>query len=133
MQNNLKLDRRSFLKSTLLCSFTLASLSAPDAMLADVTKPEKDPNHGLKLGITTYTLRKFTLDQAIAMTKEAGVKYISLKDVHLPLKSTTAERQAARKKIEAAGLILTGGGVIYIKNNQDEIRNALEYAKDSGM
>jgi inosose dehydratase len=126
-------NRREFLRTGFFASTALAAVTAPDALLAAVTKPDRDPCHGLKLGITTYTLRKFNLDQAIAMTKEAGVKYVSLKEVHLPLKSTTAERQAAQKKVEAAGLILTGGGVIYIKNNPDEIRNVFEYAKDSGM
>jgi sugar phosphate isomerase/epimerase len=61
------------------------------------------------------------------------LKYISLKDVHLPLKSTTEEREAAHHKIEAAGLVLMGGGVIYLKNQEDEIRAAFAYVKDAGM
>ena len=133
MQKNFNFDRRRFLKTGLLGSAALASIASSSALIAGVTKSEKDPTHGLKLGVTSYTFRKFNLDQAIAMTKEAGVKYISIKDVHLPLKSTAAERQAARKKIEDAGLILTGGGVIYMKNNADEIRRIFDYAKDSGM
>ncbi len=67
------------------------------------------------------------------MTKEAGVKYISLKDMHLPMKSTPEQRAEARSKIEAAGLVLMGGGVIYMKDNEPEIRAAFEYAKDAGM
>jgi sugar phosphate isomerase/epimerase len=67
------------------------------------------------------------------MTKEAGVKCISLKDVHLSLKSTREQRQEAHKKIEAAGLVLMGGGVIYMNNKEHEIRSAFEYAKDAGM
>src|SRR3569832_235353 len=85
------------------------------------------------MGVTTYTFHKFSLDEAIAMTKKAGVKYISLKEVHLPLKSTLEQRQAAHKKIEEAGLILMGGGVIYLKNNEAEIQNAFEYCRDAGM
>jgi sugar phosphate isomerase/epimerase len=128
------LNRRRFLETGLLGSTALAATSLiPGSSAAAITKTKCDPFHDLKVGLTTYTLRKFTLDEAIAMTKQAGVKYISLKEVHLALKSTTAERQAARKKIEDAGLILMGGGVIYLKNNEDEIRNAFEYAKDSGM
>ena len=133
MQTQSKFHRRDFLKASVLGSAALASIALPNDLQAGVTKAEKDPNHGLHLGITTYTLRKFTLDQAIAMTKEAGVKYISIKDVHLPLKSTTAERQAARKKIEDAGLVLTGGGVIYMKNDANLIRQVFDYAKESGM
>jgi sugar phosphate isomerase/epimerase len=98
-----------------------------------VTKPEGDPFKGLKMGIASYTFRKFNLDQAIAMTRQAGVKYITLKDVHLAMNSTPAERKAARERIETAGLKLMGGGVIYLKNKPDEIQAAFDYVKDAGM
>jgi len=137
MPNDLKtsvtFNRRRFLQTGLLSTTALAAASFPRALFAAATKPDRDSCHGLKLGITSYTLRKFTLDQAIVMTKEAGVKYISLKDVHLPLKSSRAQRQEAHKKIEEAGLILMGGGVIYIKNDAEEIRNVGDYARDAGM
>ena len=128
-----ELNRRSFLRRSVLGSAILAVPIWPSPAQAAVAKPEKDPCHGLKLGLTSYTLRKFTLDQAIAITLEAGVKYISLKDVHLPLKSTAEECKAVHDKIESAGLQLMGGGVIYLKNNEQEIRNAFEYAKAAGM
>src|SRR5207249_2067367 len=127
------LNRRRFLHAGLVSSTALAAASFPQTGRGAVTRTQGDPFHGLKVGLTTYTLRKFSLDQAIAMTKEAGVKYISLKEVHLPLKSTPAQREEARKKVEAAGLVLMGGGVIYIKNKEEEIRNVFEYAKDTGM
>ncbi len=131
MMNDRSIPRRRFLQGAILTSAAFAA--APRQASAAVTKPESDNLHGLKLGMTTYTLRKFTLDQAIQMTKDAGVKYISIKDIHLPLKSTPEERKAARKKIEDAGLILTGGGVIYFKNDEAEVRKAFEYARDTGM
>jgi sugar phosphate isomerase/epimerase len=117
----------------LLASTALVATTIPRRSFSAVTKAERDPFHGLKMGMTTYTLRKFSLDQAIAMTKQAGVKYISLKDVHLPLKSTPEQRKEARKKVEDAGLVLMGGGVIYMKDNEADIHNIFEYAKDAGM
>lgn len=100
---------------------------------AALTKPERDPCAGLKLGLTSYTLRSFSLDRAIAMTRDAGVKYIALKDMHLPMKSTPEQRKEAHQQIEAAGLTLLGGGVIYLKNNPAEVRAAFDYARDAGM
>jgi inosose dehydratase len=94
---------------------------------------ETRPGWRPQLGIASYTYRKFTLDQAIEMTKQAGFKYINLKDVHLPLTSTPAELQAARQKIEKSGLKLMGGGVIYMKNDEAEIQHIFEYARDAGM
>jgi sugar phosphate isomerase/epimerase len=127
------LDRRNFLKAGLVSSTALALGSAASSSVASLTKPQRIAYDGLKLGIASYTFRKFSLDQAIAMTKEAGAGYISLKDFHLPYKSPPAERQEARKKIEGAGLVLMSGGVIYMKNNEPEIRGFFEYARDAGM
>src|ERR1051326_8418346 len=133
MKNLQTINRRRFLQTGLLGSTALATTSFPQDSLAAATKTARDPFHGLKVGLTTYTLRKFSLDQAIAMTREAGVKYISLKDVHLPLKSTSQQLAEAREKIQAAGLVLMGGGVIYFKNNAEEMHKVFEYATGVGM
>ena len=123
------INRRHFLQTGLLGS----TLAFGGVAAAAVVKPQRPPDGGLKLGMASYTCRKFSLDQAIAMTKEAGLKYINLKDVHLPLTSTKEQCQAARAKIEAAGLKLMGGGVIYIKYNENEIKNIFDYAVNAGM
>jgi len=125
-------SRRHFLQASLLGSAALTTV-LPAKLLAGPVKASRDPFDGLKLGMASYSLRKFNLDQAIAMTKEAGVKYLCLKDMHLSLKSTPAQCQEARKKIEDAGLVVAGGGVIYMKNNEGEIRDVFEYAKNAGM
>ena len=128
------ISRRGLLKMGLAGSAALAAAAALPAALRAETRPAAgDPFKGLKVGVASYSLRKFNLDQAIAMTKEAGVKYICLKDMHLPLKSTTAERKAARKKIDDAGLILLGCGVVTMANKEDAIKEVFEYAKDAGM
>ena len=133
MKHESMFNRRGFLKAGLLTSAGVAAALQPQRLLAGATKAPSDPFDGLKLGMASYTLRKFTLDQAIEMTSKAGVKYITLKDMHLPMKSTAEQRAEARKKIEAAGLTLEGGGVIYIKNKEDEVRDIFQYAKDAGM
>jgi inosose dehydratase len=127
------LPRRRFLRASLLGSAALAGGAIPSLSLAAVTKAEREPFDGLKVGVASYSLRNFKLDQAIAITKTLGVKYIALKDMHLPLTSTTDERREARKKINEAGLTLMGAGVISMNNNEEEIRRAFEYAKDAGI
>jgi sugar phosphate isomerase/epimerase len=127
------LNRRRFLQTGLLGSTAVAATHFTSDSFAALTKTPGDPFHSLKMGVTSYTWLKFPLDQAIAMTKQVGVKYISLKDAHLPLKSTPEQRHEVHKKLEDAGLTLMGGGVIYFKNNEEEIQNVFEYAKDAGM
>jgi sugar phosphate isomerase/epimerase len=125
-------NRRRFLQASLLGSTALTT-TLPTKLLAGPVKATRDPFDGLKLGMASYSLRKFNLDQAIAMTKETGVKYLCLKEMHLSLKSTPEQCREARKKIEDAGLVVAGGGVIYMKNNEPEIRDVFEYAKNAGM
>ena len=125
-------NRRHFLRTGVLGSAVIAAASFPTPAFSALTKANRDPFHGLKLGIASYSLRKFPLDQAIAMTKQAGVRYITLKDFHLAMNSTREERLETRRKVEAAGLVLMGGGVIYVKT-EAEVRDAFAYAKDAGM
>lgn len=87
----------------------------------------------LKLGVASYSLRKFPLAEAIQMTKRCGVEYIALKDFHLPLTATKEEIQIAAKMIADAGLHLVGCGVVYMPKDEAFIRNVFEYAKTANM
>ncbi|MCK4346796.1 MAG: sugar phosphate isomerase/epimerase, partial [Bacteroidales bacterium] len=49
-----------------------------------------------------------------------------------PIDSSEAEIQAVVKKVQDAGITLYGGGVIYMKNEQ-EVNRAFEYARLAGM
>lgn len=86
----------------------------------------------LKLGLASYTLRKFDLDKTLAMTRRLGLKYIALKSMHLPLESGPAQIAEAAEKVKNAGIELYGGGVIYMKD-QAEVNLAFDYAKAAGM
>ena len=85
-----------------------------------------------ELGLASYTLRKFKLAEAMVMTKRVGLKYIALKDFHLPMDSTPEQIREVAGKVKEAGLELYGGGVIYMKD-EDQVNNAFEYAKAAGM
>lgn len=93
---------------------------------------EPGSENQLRLDLASYTLRNFKLDQALVMTRRVGLKYISLKSAHLPLESSQAEIEAAAAKVKDAGLVLYGGGVIYMKN-EAEVNRAFDYAKAAGM
>ena len=102
-------------------------------MLRPTFAAAEDPA-GLKLGVASYSFRNFKRAQAIAMTKQLNVRYISIKDVHLSFKSTPAELAAARKEFEDAGLTISSGGVVYLQKDDDaDIRSYFEYAKGCGM
>ena len=85
-----------------------------------------------ELGLASYTLRKFKLDETLEMTKRVGLKYICFKSFHLALDSTAEQIKEVVAKVEKAGLILYGGGVISMKK-EPEVHRAFEYAKAAGM
>ena len=64
-----------------------------------------------ELGLASYTCRKFDLTQTLAMAKRVGLTHIALKDVHLSLKSSPEQIQAAIAQVKEAGIDLYGGGV----------------------
>jgi len=85
-----------------------------------------------ELGLASYTLRKFKLDETLAMTKRVGLKYIAFKSFHLALDSTPEQIKEVVAKVKEAGLELYGGGVIYM-NSDAEVHRAFDYAKAAGM
>jgi sugar phosphate isomerase/epimerase len=114
-----------------------ASLGASAALLAasrtGLAATTEDPRE-FKLGVATYSLRKFTRPQAIEMLKQLKVKYVDIKDVHLPLTSTPEQIKTARKEFEDAGFIIEGGGNIsFSKDDEQDIRAKFEYAKLAGL
>jgi inosose dehydratase len=101
------------------------TVSTPD-------KIKKNSARRLELGLASYSLRNFNLDETLAMTRRVGLMYICLKSMHLPLESTPEEIAIAAGKVKKAGLKLYGGGVIYMKNEKEVVR-AFEYAQAAGM
>jgi len=84
------------------------------------------------LGLASYTFREYGLEEVILMTRRLGLKKICLKSVHLPLESPDCEVEKTAQKIREAGLDVYGGGVIYMKN-QEEVERAFSYARAAGM
>ena len=88
----------------------------------------------LKIGVASYSLRKFPRDKAIAALQELGVKYVTIKDVHLARTDTPEQIRAARKEFEDAGITIMGGGTLTWKTaDEAAMRKDFEYAKAAGM
>lgn len=115
--------RRNFLGAT-------AGLLA----LPAASSPISDPPNLFKLGIATYSLRKFPRAEAIRMIQELKTPYVSVKEVHLRYASTPEELEQGRKEFEAAGLkIMSGGNISLQKDDPDDLRRYFEYARRCGM
>jgi sugar phosphate isomerase/epimerase len=87
----------------------------------------------LRLGVASYSMRKFSLDQTLAMAKTLGVTSMTFKDVHIPRTDPPEVTKALRAKIQAAGITIAGGGTITLPNDPVEIRKNFEYARNAGF
>ncbi len=133
------LPRRTFLKVAALGAAS-AALTEPGAASGTVSAGRRTAAHqtaenvGVKLGVASYSLRNFSREKAIQMTKALGTPYINLKSVHLPYDASSAEMAEARREIAAAGLEIVGGGMITFDSDTDEgVQKYFDYAKAAGM
>ncbi len=123
----MKQTRKTFLKvlgaSTVIAAFNPAKASR---------MAEMKPAANLDLGLASYTLRKFSLDETIEMVKKLNIKSIALKSMHMPLDASASELKSIAQKVRDAGLNLYGAGVIYMKT-EDEVNQAFKYAQAAGL
>ncbi|MEO8663101.1 MAG: sugar phosphate isomerase/epimerase [Bryobacteraceae bacterium] len=115
-------------RRALLSAFAAAGLvRGEDAVTAKTAA-------GFRLGVASYSLRKFSRTDAIRMVKELKTQFINIKEYHLPIKSTPEEIAVGRREFEQAGLTILGGGNIPFQKDDDaDIRHKFEYAKLAGM
>lgn len=113
----------------------LAASALPRFTLAQpATRAPGDGWRGLKVGVASYSFRKFNVEQTIAGLQRVGLSWVSIKDFHLPMKSTAEERKAVAAKFKAANITPISVGVIsWKKNDEAMIRAAFEYARDVGV
>lgn len=119
------MKRSNYLKSLLIAAAALFMLPVSAQTV------EHHGSDDFKIGIAGYCFRKFNIDQALEMMKEAGVKYMSIKNFHLPYDSTAEEMAAFKQKLESYGVDGYILGPIYMKT-PEEVDQAFEYVKRYG-
>lgn len=85
-----------------------------------------------KLGMAGYTFVNFDLDKTLETMQTLNVKYLCIKDFHLPLNSTDEQIAAFHAKLASKGVTGYAVGPIYMKTQQ-EVDNAFAYAKRVGV
>jgi inosose dehydratase len=128
----MRINRNKFLKVLgLSATATLTGFPGFASQRKGTDRPVKTDT-SLNLGLTSYTLRKFSLDDVIKISVRLGLTSISLKSMHLPMESTSEEIKSIAAKVKSAGLNLYGAGVIYMKSAK-EVEAAFIYAVNAGI
>lgn len=124
------LSRKDFIKTSSLGALALGTVSFTGKKPTTLSKTESA--HKLRIGLASYTLRKYSLDELITIMLRLNLKDVSFKSFHLPYESTKKELQFIQEKVTARGLNLYGGGVIYIKTPA-EVERYFNYAKNAKL
>ena len=118
------LNRRDFLKISCAGAAGLAAMTTRAA--------EADPFRGLKVGLASYSVNKMSFDEMVALLKDLGIHYVSLKDIHLKQTLSKEEIQKQIAKLKDAGITLMSCGVIYLKGDEAAFRKSFEYVRNTG-
>lgn len=125
----MSMTRRDLLRGTLAGT----ALSALPRLLG-AAAAQGDPAYGgFKMGLQTYTLRAYDLDQTLGHLKDFGLKYAEFIGKQLPMTDDKARIDTAKEKLKAAGVQILSWGVQSFTKNADATKKAFEFAKAMGF
>jgi hypothetical protein len=133
MTNN-AFSRRGLLKTSALAAAASILHSLELHAEAPLKPPSPDTALPIRLGIASYTFRKFPdPDKLIGFLHQLKTPLVNLKDMHLPM--TPLDQVATEaSKYRAAGLTLTAAGTITFNKDDDaDMRPKFEYLKAAGI
>ncbi|MFT5887193.1 MAG: inosose dehydratase [Arcticibacterium sp.] len=122
----MKYTRKGFIKT-----LGLGAAASSMSFTSKATMPA-DHHNELRIGLASYSLRKYSLDEVIEISQRLELKDVAFKSFHLPYESSAEELHQITSKVKARGLNLYGGGVIYLKTKED-VETYFNYAKKAGL
>ena len=129
------LTRRQALRTAALGALALPLLNTRSFAADKPAAPTGgDREHGLRLGIASYSTRMMSLDESIATVKALRISNLALFRAHCAWETASVDEcRAVGEKLKAAGLALTGSGVVNLPNDEAKVRKAFENVRAAGM
>lgn len=135
------LSRRDALRAAALGALALPllktslwSAETPSATTVGTPKSDDAREHGLRLGVASYSTRTLTLDETISVLQILRIKNTGLFRAHCDWeKATVEECRTVGDKLRAAGLALTGSGVVNLPNDEAKLRKSFENVRAAQM
>src|SRR5438045_7443073 len=121
------LSRRDFLKAgaiaaAAVCTVPLAARAA-----------DRDPYRGFKMGIQSYTLRDFKVDEALEISKKLGLHYWESFPGHIKAASVPSYIAEQKAMLAGSGVKLVAFGVVDFNDNESKAREIFDYTKENGI
>lgn len=99
----------------------------PNKQVASKTNTSK-----CKIGVLGSNFIKFKTDEMLDLVKRLNVRYLSVKENHLPFESTDEQIAEFQKKLNERNVVAYCVGLFYL-NKKEEVDRVFEYAKRVGV
>ena len=115
--------------------FATSSLALAAAGCTSICKPGCACAGGkvkFRFGMAGYSCHRLTLDETLALMKRLDMRYLCIKDFHLPFKSTDAQIAEFKQKCADSGVTGYGLGPVYM-DSKDKAKETFEFARRVGV
>jgi sugar phosphate isomerase/epimerase len=132
-------------RNVLTAGLTVAGLGATaanagaGALTAYASYSEESDCAPFKIGLQSYSLRGYTngdhadLAKALAVTEDLGLHFWEASPAHIPQTDDQEKLKAIKDQVEAAGIHLSGYGVVHLGKNEAADRKLFEFARAMGL
>lgn len=125
------LSRRQFLGASAAAAALPLLTNAP--LLAAARVRSSDDFGGFPIGVQSYSLRNFDLEQCLRQIQELGLHFVEFYSKHMPLNISEEQLAATRKLLAAADVQVNAHGVNDFSKNHEANRKVFEFAKRVGI
>lgn len=89
----------------------------------------RSPYGPFKMGVQSYSLRHFGLDEALDLTNQMGLQYWEAFPDHLPITEDPKQIALYKQKLSDHKIRLMAYGVVSFSNNEQDARRTFNFAK----
>jgi inosose dehydratase len=129
-------NRRQFVShvaTTAAAGVAAAGLVPGSPLLRKVVADDLRPAARFKLGIQLYSLRGYSVDQALQHTKELGFEQVEFFSGMLPLDASAEQISAMKERVRELGMSISAHGVNAFDKDAAANRKTFEFAKALGI
>ncbi len=121
--------RRAFMTHASSFAVTAVGVSLLDTPNYAWAETSNDPYRGLPIGVQSYSLRNYDVEQAIRHIQGLGVRNVEFSTQHMPLDSSREQIAQLHARLKEAGLSITAHGVNGFTADHAANRRVFEFAR----
>jgi inosose dehydratase len=127
------LSRRRFLALSAAAAAGATWFDAPRILQAANLADNKDAFGGFPVGVQSYSLRHYSVEEAVRHLQGMGVHYVEFYSKHLDPNGTPEQDAAVKKLLESADIKISAHGVNNFSKNHDANKKVFDFAKRIGF